>query len=255
MLVTGVLNKRSIAFSVAKTVLAEGGQIALSYQSGDRLRDKVGRLAESELGNAPIYPLDVSSDIECDRIFNDINALWGTLDGLVHSVAYADREMLSGHYHNVTGREKFAQALDISAYSLTALASRSAALMGNNGSIVTLTYLGSQRAVPNYNVMGVAKAALESSMRYLAASLGPNGVRVNAVSAGPVKTLAASGIKDFGRMLDMVAKQSPLRRNVSQQEIANAVAFLLSERASGITGEIVHVDGGHNFSAGTAAAN
>ncbi len=254
ILVTGVLNNRSIGYAIAREAVAQGARIALAYQDDERLRAKVAKLAEADLGSPPLYPLDVASDELCDRLAASLQADWGGLDGFVHSVAFADRATLAGAYHANTSREHFAQALDVSAYSLTAMAMRFAGLMPAGSAFVALTYIGSRVAVPNYNVMGVAKAALESSVRYLAASLGPQGIRANAISAGPIKTLAASGIGGLGKMLAHVAASAPLRRNVTQAEVAHAAAFLLSEAASGITGEILHVDAGQHISGGPAEA-
>ena len=250
ILITGVLNRHSIAYAIAKDALAAGAKIILTYQTSDKLRDKVGKLAKEDFDDAPLFPLDVASDKECDRLFEEIEKLGHGLDGMVHSLAFAPRDALTGMFEQSTTREAFATALDISAFSLTAMAQRARPLLNENASLLTLTYLGSTRAVPNYNVMGVAKAALESSVRYLAASFGVDGHRVNAISAGPIRTLAASGIADINKMLNAVADQSALRRNISQDEVAHAATFLLSPLASGITGEIMHVDAGHNFMLG-----
>lgn len=247
ILVTGVLNQYSIGYAIAKAVQEQGGQLALTYQTSQRLHDKVGKLAKEDFNNCLLLPLDVASDDECEQLFTQLGKHWDELDGLVHSIAFAPRNSLAGDYHIVTTRKSFSTALDISAYSMTALSQKAMPLLSSKASLLTLTYLGASRAMPNYNVMGVAKAALEASVRYLAASMGPAGVRVNAISAGPVKTLAASGITGFGQMLKETAAQSALRRNISQTEIAQAAAFLLSDMASGITGEIIHVDAGYNF--------
>ena len=247
ILITGVLNRHSIAYAIAQAAQQHGAEIALTYQTSERLRDKVGRLAAQDFGGAPLYPLDVTSDDECANLFADLNKRWDTLHGVVHSLAFAPRETLDGPFHDVTSRASFATALDVSAFSLTALAHHSRPMLTNGSSLLTLTYLGARRAVPNYNVMGVAKAALESSVRYLAASLGPDGIRVNAISAGPLKTLAASGIAALSQMLKAVAQQSALKRNITQEEVASAAMFLLSSMAAGVTGEILHVDAGHNF--------
>ena len=247
ILVTGILNQHSIAYAIAHAVVEQGGQLAITYQNTERLRDKVTRLADKHFPDALILPLDVSSDEQCDAMFTSLQEHWSELDGLVHSVAFAPREALAGNYHDSTTREAFSTALDISAFSLTALAQRAAKIMTQNASIVTLTYLGSSRAIPNYNVMGVAKAALESSVRYLASSLGPSHIRVNAISAGPIKTLASSGIAGIGKMLNAVARQSALQRNITREEVAATAAFLLSQMASGITGEILHVDAGFSI--------
>ncbi len=252
ILVTGILNQYSIAYAIARTVVEQGGKLALTYQNNERLREKVGRLAAKDFPNASLLPLDVASDQQCDAMFASLQEQWSELDGLVHSVAFAPREALIGNYHENTSREAFGTALDISAFSLTALAQRAAKMMSPGASMVTLTYLGSNRAIPNYNVMGIAKAALESSVRYLAGSLGPSHIRVNAISAGPIKTLASSGISGIGEMLKGVAAQAALQRNITREEVAAAAAFLLSDMASGITGEILHVDAGFNFMSGNS---
>lgn len=250
ILVTGVLNQHSIAYAIAKQVQAHGGELALTYQTSDRLRDKVGKLAQSDFNDCLILPLDVADDGQCEQLFTELGKHWGHLDGLVHSIAFAAREALTGEYHAVTTRENFATALDISAYSFAALAKHAAGMLSNDAALLTLTYLGAVRAVPSYNVMGVAKAALEATVRYLAASMGPSGVRVNAISAGPIKTLAASGIDGINKMLKEVAAQSALGRNISQEEVGKVAAFLLSDLASGITGEVTYVDAGYSIMGG-----
>ena len=254
ILVTGVLNNRSIAYAIARVLTDRGASLAITYQPDDRLRAKVEALAGNDFPEAKLYPLDVASDQQCDALAEALAKDFGNIDGFVHSVAYVDRSALAGAYHESTSRAHFAQALDISSYSLTALAAKLAGIMPPGSAIVSLTYIGSQLAIPNYNVMGVAKAALESSVRYLAASLGPAGVRVNAISAGPIKTLAASGISGLGAMLRQVAATSPLRRNVAQEEVGTTAAFLLGRDASGITGEIIHVDAGQHISSGVEGA-
>lgn len=251
ILITGLLSNRSIAYGIAKAVHREGAQLAFSYQ-GDRLRDRVAELA-AEFGSKLVLPCDVASDEEITALFAGLRARWDGLDGLVHSIAFAPREALSGDYVETMSREAFRIAHDISAYSFGALAKAALPMMeGRNAALLTLTYLGSRRAFINYNVMGLAKASLEANVRYLAQGLGPRGIRVNAISAGPIKTLAAAGIGNFGKLLSFSEKQSPLRRNVSIDEVGNVAAFLLSDLASGMTGEISFVDAGFNIT-GVAA--
>ncbi|HEY3121171.1 MAG TPA: enoyl-ACP reductase [Vicinamibacteria bacterium] len=241
-LVLGVANKRSIAWGIARAVSREGARLALTYQ-GERLEENVRELAQ-ELTDPVILPCDLASDEAIDGLAEALRRDLGGLDFVVHAVAYALREELDGEYLN-TSREGFRIALDISAYSLTAVAKRMVPLMeGPGGSIVTLTYLGGERVVPHYNVMGVAKAALEMSVRYLAADLGPRGIRVNAISAGPIKTLAASGVHGLSKMLEYHRSHAPLRRNTDQEEVGDAALFLVSPLSRGMTGEVLHVDGG-----------
>ena len=248
-LIVGVANNKSIAYGIAKQMHAQGAEIALTYQN-DKLKSRVEKIA-AELGSDLVFPLDVASDTQINQVFQDLNKHWEGLDILVHSVAFAPRAELEGRMIDVSTREGFATAHDISAYSLTALAKAGHDMLkANQGSIVTLSYLGAEKAVPNYNVMGISKASLEATVRYLAADLGQDMIRVNAVSAGPIRTLAASGIKDFRSMLDKAAESTPLRRNVSIEEVGNTAAFLCSDLASGITGEITYVDGGYNITAG-----
>ena len=246
-LVTGLLSNRSIAYGVAKAMHREGAELAFTYQ-GEGVRERVERLA-AEFGSNPIFPCDVASDEEIDSLFSQLGQTWDSLDGIVHAIAYAPREALAGDFHEAVTRENFRIAHDISAYSLAALVKGGLPLMrGRSAAVVAMTYLGAVRAVPNYNVMGLAKASLEACVRYLAFSLGPAGIRVNGISAGPIKTLAASGVGDFNKLLSHVAKNSPLRRNVTTEEVGNTAAFLCSDLASGINGEITYVDGGFNIS-------
>ncbi len=246
ILVTGVASNRSIAWGCAQAMHREGAEIALTYQN-DKLKARVEHIA-AECGSDLTFPLDVGSDSDIDALFTALGSRWGGLDAIVHSVAFAPREQLEGDYVDAVTREGFATAHDISSYSFAALAKASRGMMeGRNGALVTMTYLGAVRAVPNYNVMGVAKASLEANMRYLAASLGPHGTRVNAVSAGPIRTLAAAGISDFRGMLKTVEERTPLRRNVSIEEVGNAAAFLCSDLASGITGDVLYVDTGYHI--------
>jgi enoyl-[acyl-carrier protein] reductase I len=240
-LVTGAANPRSIAWAVAQAVKRHGGAVALSYQA-ERLRRRVEGLAE-ELGGAPMIELDVGSDEAVRRAVAELESHMPVVDGFVHSIAWAPAHDLRGSFVETT-RDGFAQANDISSYSLIALAREARRLMTRGGSIVTMTYAGSWRVVPNYNVMGPAKASLESAVRYLAADLGPRGIRVNAVSAGPIATVAARTIKDFNGMLELLESHTPLRRNVTSDEVADATVFLLSDLARAITGEVVHVDAG-----------
>lgn len=246
ILITGLLSNRSIAYGIARAAHREGAQLAFSYQ-GEKLKDRVAELA-GEFGGGPVLPCDVASDEEIGALFSALRSHWDGLDGLVHSIAFAPREALSGDYVETISREAFRIAHDISAYSFGALARAALPMMqGRNAALLTLTYLGSERAFVNYNVMGLAKASLEANVRYLAQSLGPRGIRVNAISAGPIKTLAAAGIGSFGKLLSFSEKQSPLRRNVSIDEVGNVAAFLLSDLASGVTGEITFVDAGFNI--------
>lgn len=243
-LVLGVANKRSIGWGIAEALHGAGATLGLSYQ-GDKIKDKVGPLAE-KVNGAFLLPLDVTDDAQVDSFFDSVKQTWDGIDFVVHSIAFAKAEDLHGDFL-ATSRDGFALAHDISAYSLTRVARSAAPLMKEGGSIVTVSYLGGERVVQGYNVMGVAKAALEMSVRYLANDLGPRGIRVNAVSAGPVNTLAARGIGGFNDILTHVEERAPLRRNVSLEEIGGAATFLLSSAAAGITGEVVHVDSGYHI--------
>lgn len=244
-LVVGVASNRSIAWGVAQAMHREGAELAFTYQN-ERLQSRVEKLAAG-LGSDLVVPCDVEHDAEIDAAFAAVAERWGVLDVVVHAVAFAPREALEGDFVAGTSREAFRIAHDVSSYSFTALARAARPLMqGRNGALLTLTYLGSQRTMPNYNVMGLAKASLEANVRYLAASLGREGIRVNAISAGPIRTLAASGISDFRRFLQLAAAQAPLGRNVGIEEVGNVAAFLCSDLASGVTGEITYVDAGYN---------
>lgn len=248
ILITGLLSNRSIAYGIAQAMHREGAQLAFTYQN-DRVRDRVGKLA-SDFGESLLFPCDVAEDDQIDNLFVDLGKQWDGLDGLVHSIAYAPNEALEGDFLDGLTREAFRIAHDVSAYSFPALAKAARPLMkGRNGSLLALSYLGAVRTMPNYNVMGLAKASLEASVRYMAANLGPEGTRVNAISAGPIKTLAASGIGNFGKLLSYNSHHAPLRRNVTIEEVGNAAAFLSSDLASGVTGEIMYVDGGFNTTA------
>lgn len=243
ILITGVISNRSIAYGIAQACQRQGAEIALTYV-GERFEKRIQGLAE-ELGASFVLPLDVSSDAEIEELNGLIQQHWDSLDGLVHSIGFAPREAIAGDFLEGLSREAFAVAHDISAYSFPALVKATLPLLeGRDSSVLTLTYLGAEKAIPNYNTMGLAKASLEASVRYLAASLGPRGIRANAISAGPVRTLAASGIQDFNKILNFVEQNAPLRRNVTIQDVGNAAAFLLSDLAAGITGEITHVDAG-----------
>jgi enoyl-[acyl-carrier protein] reductase I len=243
ILITGMLSNRSIAYGIAKACKREGAELAFTYQ-GEGVRERVAELA-SEFGSDLVFPCDVADDAQIEALFAGLKRKWDTLDGLVHAIAFAPREALKGAFHESVTREAFRVAHDVSSYSLAALAKAADPMMrGRRASIVTLSYLGAARALPNYNVMGLAKASLEAAVRYLAANLGPKGIRVNAISAGPIKTLAAAGIGGFSKILNFVEKNSPLRRGVSTEEVGNAAAFLLSDLASGITGECIYVDAG-----------
>lgn len=249
-LIVGVANNKSIAYGIAKQMSEQGAEIALTYQT-EKLKSRVEKIA-AELDCKIVLPLDVTSDEQINSVFSELKNHWDGLDILVHSVAFAPREELEGRMIDASTRDGFSIAHDISAYSLTALTKGGYDMLKtNNGSVLTVSYLGAERAVPNYNVMGIAKASLEATVRYLAADLGQDGIRVNAVSAGPIRTLAAAGIKDFRTMLDKSAAATPLRRNVTIEEVGNTSAFLCSDLASGITGEITYVDGGYNVTAST----
>lgn len=245
ILITGLLSNRSIAYGIAKAMQREGAQLAFTYQ-GEGVRERVEKFA-AEFGSELLFPCDVANDNEIIRCFDDLGKCWDGLDGIVHSIAFAPREALSGDYLESVNREAFRIAHDVSSYSFAALAKAGMPMMqGRNAALLTLTYLGAVRVMPNYNVMGLAKASLEANVRFMASSLGPKGIRVNAISAGPIKTLAAAGIGNFGKLLSYTERVAPLRRNVSTGEVGNVAAFLCSDLASGITGEITYVDAGFN---------
>ncbi len=251
ILVTGLISNRSIAYGVAKCCHREGAELAFTYQ-GEKVKDRVmGLVQEFSKGEPLVFPCDVASDEEIATLFDNLGKHWDGLDGLVHSIAFVPKDALVGSYIDNVTRENFRIAHDISSYSFTGLAKAALPMMqGRNGAMLTMTYLGAVRSVPHYNVMGLAKASLETSVYYLASSLGPRGIRVNGLSAGPIKTLAASGISDFSKLLAWGEQHSPLRRNVTIEEVGNTAAFLMSDLASGITGEITYVDSGFNSTAG-----
>ncbi len=245
-LIVGVASPRSIAWGIAKAMHAQGAELAFTYQN-EKLHSRVAKIAD-ECESDIVLPCDVAHDRQIDSVFEQLGTRWDGLDILVHSVGFAPRDQLDGTYIDAVTREGFQIAHDISSYSLAALAKSGRELMrGRNGAILTLSYLGSVRAMPSYNVMGLAKASLEANVRYLAQSLGPEGIRVNAVSAGPIKTLAAAGIAQFRKMLDHVERTAPLRRSITTEEVGNVSAFLCSDLASGITGEITYVDAGYSI--------
>jgi enoyl-[acyl-carrier protein] reductase I len=248
ILITGMISTRSIAYGVAQAMHREGAELAFTYQ-GDRVRDRVLNLAK-EFGSERVFQCDVGSDDDINQLFVDLNRHWDGFDGFVHAIAFAPREALDGEFLDGFSREAFRIAHDISSYSFPAIAKAALPMMqGRNAAILTLSYLGAIRTMPHYNVMGMAKASLEASVRYLAMQLGRQGIRANAISAGPIKTLAAAGIGDFGKLLSYNEKHAPLKRNVTIEEVGNAAAFLCSDLASGITGEITYVDGGFNTTA------
>ncbi|MDQ0015414.1 enoyl-[acyl-carrier protein] reductase I [Variovorax boronicumulans] len=242
LLITGVLSNRSIAYGIAKACHEQGAELAFSYV-GERFKDRITEYA-ADFGSKLIFDCDVGDDAQIDKLFADLAQAWPKFDGFVHSIGFAPRESIAGDFLDGLSREGFKIAHDISAYSFPAMAKAALPYLNDKSALLTLTYLGAERALPNYNTMGLAKASLEASVRYTASSLGPKGMRVNGISAGPIKTLAASGIKGFGKMLAAVADASPIRRNVTIEEVGNVAAFLLSDLASGVTAEITYVDGG-----------
>lgn len=245
-LIVGVASPRSIAWGIAEAMHREGAELAFTYQN-EKLKSRVDKIAE-QTGSSLTLPLDVSSDEQIDAVFETLASEWGALDIIVHAVGFAPRDQIEGEFADVVSREGFRVAHDISSYSFAALAKAGRPLMeGRNGALLTLSYLGAVRAMPSYNVMGLAKASLEAGVRYLAHSLGPHGIRVNGISAGPIKTLAAAGISKFRSMLDHVETTAPLRRSVTIEDVGNTAAFLCSDLAGGITGEITYVDAGYNI--------
>ncbi len=243
ILITGVVSNRSIAYGIAEACKREGAELAFSY-ANERFKDRVAEYAK-DFGSDIVLQMDVSSDEDIENTFAALKEKWGYLDGVVHSIGFAPREAIMGDFLDGCTRDAFKIAMDISAYSYPAVARAALPLMeGRNGAFLTLTYLGGERVVPNYNTMGVVKAALESATRYIASSVGPKGHRCNAISAGPIKTLAAAGIKDFSKILHHMEKATPMRRTVTTEEVGNVAAFLLSDLSSAVTGEVVHVDAG-----------
>ncbi len=253
LLITGVLSNRSIAYGIAKACHAQGAELAFSYV-GERFKDRITGFA-AEFDSTLVFDCDVASDEQIERMFRDLSTTWPKIDGFVHAIGFAPREAIGGDFLEGLSREAFRIAHDISAYSFPAMAKAALPYLNDRSALLTLSYLGALRTIPNYNTMGLAKASLEASVRYLAESLGPKGMRVNGISAGPIKTLAASGIKDFGKLLGMVAGASPLRRNVTIDDVGNVAAFLLSDLASGVTAEITYVDGGFSQTAGISGSS
>ncbi|AFP84594.1 enoyl-ACP reductase FabI [secondary endosymbiont of Ctenarytaina eucalypti] len=247
ILVTGVASKRSIAYGIAQALHRESAEISFTYQH-EKLKSRVERIA-LDFQSSIVLPCNVAEDSSIATLFANLSTFWPMFDGFVHAIAYAPSGQLNGNYLNAITREGFAVAHDISAYSFAALAKACQPMLNLNSALLTLTYLGAERVIPNYNVMGLAKASLEANARYMANSMGPQGVRVNAISAGPIKTLAAAGIKNFKKMLSYCESISPIRRVVTIEDIGNAAAFLCSDLSAGITGEVIHVDGGFNISA------
>lgn len=247
LLITGVLSNRSIAYGIARACHREGAELAFSYQ-GERFKERITEFA-AEFGSSLVYDCDVTSDEQMEALFNQLGEVWPEFDGFVHSIGFAPRDAIAGNFLDGMTRENFRIAHDISAYSFPAMAKLAAPRLRPGAALLTLSYLGAERFVPNYNTMGLAKAALEASVRYLAYDLGAKGVRVNGISAGPIKTLAASGIKDFGKLLNQFAAQAPIRRNVTIEDVGNTAAFLLSDLAAGISAEITYVDGGFSHTA------
>lgn len=250
LLITGVLSNRSIAYGIARACHQQGAELAFSYV-GERFKDRITEFA-AEFGSTLIFDCDVSDDDQIHQMFADLSKAWPKFDGFVHSIGFAPREAIAGDFLDGLSREAFRIAHDISAYSFPAMAKTALPYLNDRAALLTLSYLGALRIIPHYNTMGLAKASLEASVRYLAESLGPRGMRVNGISAGPIKTLAASGIKDFGKLLGMVAAASPLRRNITIEDVGNVAAFLLSDLASGVTAEITYVDGGFSQTGGAS---
>jgi enoyl-[acyl-carrier protein] reductase I len=253
LLITGVLSNRSIAYGIARACHQQGAELAFSYV-GERFKDRITDFA-AEFDSKLIFDCDVADDAQIEAMFADLSKTWPQFDGFVHSIGFAPREAIAGNFLDGLSREGFRIAHDISAYSFPAMAKAALPYLRDKSALLTLTYLGSLRTVPNYNTMGLAKASLEASVRYLAEAMGPKGMRVNGISAGPIKTLAASGIKDFSKLLGVVANGSPLRRNVTIEDVGNVAEFMMSDLASGVTAEITYVDGGFSQTAGLSEAS
>jgi enoyl-[acyl-carrier protein] reductase I len=251
LLITGVLSNRSIAYGIARACHAQGAELAFSYV-GERFKDRITEFA-ADFGSKLIFDCDVGDDAQIAKLFSDLAVTWPKFDGFVHAIGFAPREAIAGDFLDGLSREAFKIAHDISSYSFPGMAKAALPMLNDKSALLTLTYLGAERVVPNYNTMGLAKASLEASVRYLASSLGPKGIRVNGISAGPIKTLAASGIKGFGKILSVVAETSPIRRNVTIEDVGNVSAFLLSDLAAGVTAEITYVDGGFSKMVGGIA--
>jgi enoyl-[acyl-carrier protein] reductase I len=252
LLITGVLNNRSLAYGIARACHREGAELAFSYQ-GERFKERMGQTA-AEFGSKLTFDCDVAEDAQIERLFAQLGEHWDRFDGFVHAIAFAPREAIAGDFLDGLSREAFRTAHEISAYSFPAMAKAALPRLRPGAALLTLSYLGAVRYVPNYNTMGLAKASLEASVRFLAQSLGAKGVRVNAISAGPIKTLASSGIKDIGKLLAEFAAQAPIRRNVTIDDVGNAAAFLLSDLAGGVSAEVMYVDGGFSQVAGTPSS-
>jgi enoyl-[acyl-carrier protein] reductase I len=251
LLITGVLSNRSIAYGIARACHAQGAELAFSYV-GERFKERITEFA-AEFDSKLVFDCDVGQDDQIDRLFADLSQHWPKFDGFVHAIGFAPREALAGNFFDGLSRESYRIAHDISAYCFPGMAKAALPHLSDHAALLTMTYLGALRSIPNYNVMGLAKASLEASVRYMAEALGGRGIRVNGISAGPIKTLAASGIKDFGKLLGYVAAAAPLRRNMTIDDVGNAAAFLLSDLASGITAEITYVDGGFSQTAGLSS--
>jgi len=248
LLITGVLSNRSIAYGIARACHREGAELAFSYV-GERFKDRITEFA-ADFDSKLVFDCDVGDDAQIEKLFADLSQHWPTFDGFVHSIGFAPREAIAGDFLDGLSRESFRIAHDISAYSFPAMAKAALPYLSDKAALLTLTYLGSLRTIPNYNTMGLAKASLEASVRYLAESLGHKGIRVNGISAGPIKTLAASGIKDFGKLLGTMSSVAPLRRNVTIDDVGNVAAFMMSDLSAGVTAEITYVDGGFSQTAG-----